>query len=94
VGVILGNGRHIKSYGYDVPRMTCRIEIESRAASGRSSFRTRAGGPRAARSRETASITARDTTPAYSSTAGTSRDSTIERDKAVVRSPATRSFPR
>ncbi|NTV79911.1 MAG: family 78 glycoside hydrolase catalytic domain, partial [Candidatus Aminicenantes bacterium] len=29
VGVILGNGRHIKSYGYDVPRMTCRIEVES-----------------------------------------------------------------
>ncbi|OGD14543.1 MAG: hypothetical protein A2W20_04390 [Candidatus Aminicenantes bacterium RBG_16_66_30] len=29
VAVILGNGRHIKSYGYDVPRMTCRIEVES-----------------------------------------------------------------
>ncbi len=28
VGLILGNGRHIKSYGYDAPRMTCRIEVE------------------------------------------------------------------
>jgi alpha-L-rhamnosidase len=28
IGVILGNGRHIKSYGYDAPRLTCRIEVE------------------------------------------------------------------
>ncbi|HMA53497.1 MAG TPA: family 78 glycoside hydrolase catalytic domain, partial [Acidobacteriota bacterium] len=28
VGVILGNGRHIKSYGYDGPRLACRIEVE------------------------------------------------------------------
>jgi alpha-L-rhamnosidase len=28
VGVILGNGRHIRSYGYDSPRLTCRIEAE------------------------------------------------------------------
>lgn len=28
VGVILGNGRHIKSYGYDAPKHTCRIEVE------------------------------------------------------------------
>jgi len=26
VGVILGNGRHIKSYGYDGPKLACRIE--------------------------------------------------------------------
>ena len=29
VGVILGNGRHVKSFGYDAPKMTCRIEIET-----------------------------------------------------------------
>ena len=34
VAVILGNGRHIKSYGYDVPRMTCRIEVESEIGKG------------------------------------------------------------
>ncbi|MGB8959699.1 MAG: family 78 glycoside hydrolase catalytic domain [Candidatus Aminicenantales bacterium] len=28
VGVILGNGRHIQSYGYDGPRLACRIEVE------------------------------------------------------------------
>lgn len=28
VGVILGNGRHTRSYGYEAPRMTCRIEVE------------------------------------------------------------------
>jgi alpha-L-rhamnosidase len=28
VGVILGNGRHIKSYGYEAPKLTCRIEVE------------------------------------------------------------------
>jgi alpha-L-rhamnosidase len=28
-GVILGNGRHIEYFGYDLPRMTCRIEIET-----------------------------------------------------------------
>jgi alpha-L-rhamnosidase len=28
IGVILGNGRHIKSYGYDAPKLTCRIEVE------------------------------------------------------------------
>lgn len=28
VGVILGNGRHIKGYGYDGPRLACRIEVE------------------------------------------------------------------
>jgi len=28
VGVIVGNGRHIKSYGYGAPRLTCRIEVE------------------------------------------------------------------
>jgi alpha-L-rhamnosidase len=27
-GIILGNGRHIKSYGYGAPRMACRIEVE------------------------------------------------------------------
>ncbi|HDT14396.1 MAG TPA: alpha-L-rhamnosidase [Candidatus Aminicenantes bacterium] len=27
VGVILGNGRHIGSYGYDQPRLTCRVEV-------------------------------------------------------------------
>jgi alpha-L-rhamnosidase len=29
IGVILGNGRHIKSYGYEAPKLTCRIEVES-----------------------------------------------------------------
>jgi alpha-L-rhamnosidase len=29
VGVILGNGRHVKYFGYDPPKMTCRIEIET-----------------------------------------------------------------
>jgi alpha-L-rhamnosidase len=28
VGVILGNGRHTKSYGYDAPKLACRIEVE------------------------------------------------------------------
>jgi alpha-L-rhamnosidase len=28
VGVILGNGRHTRSYGYETPRLTCRIEVE------------------------------------------------------------------
>ncbi|HPW18142.1 MAG TPA: family 78 glycoside hydrolase catalytic domain [Candidatus Aminicenantes bacterium] len=28
VGVILGNGRHIGSYGYGAPRLACRIEVE------------------------------------------------------------------
>jgi len=28
-GIILGNGRHIKYFGYNAPRVTCRIEIES-----------------------------------------------------------------
>ncbi len=28
VGLILGNGRHIKGYGYEAPRATCRIEVE------------------------------------------------------------------
>ncbi|TFG57914.1 MAG: alpha-L-rhamnosidase, partial [Candidatus Aminicenantes bacterium] len=28
VGVILGNGRHTKSYGYEPPKLTCRIEVE------------------------------------------------------------------
>ena len=28
LGVILGNGRHIKSYGYDAPRLSCRVEVE------------------------------------------------------------------
>ncbi len=28
VGVILGNGRHTRSYGYDAPKLTCRIEVE------------------------------------------------------------------
>jgi len=28
LGLILGNGRHIKSYGYDTPRATCRVEVE------------------------------------------------------------------
>ncbi len=28
VGVILGNGRHIRSYGYEGPRLACRIEVE------------------------------------------------------------------
>jgi alpha-L-rhamnosidase len=28
IGVILGNGRHIKSYGYEAPKLTCRIEVE------------------------------------------------------------------
>ena len=28
-GVILGNGRHVKSFGYGAPRMTCRIEVET-----------------------------------------------------------------
>ncbi len=28
IGVILGNGRHIKGYGYGGPRLACRIEIE------------------------------------------------------------------
>ena len=27
-GIILGNGRHIKYFGYDAPRVTCRIEVE------------------------------------------------------------------
>lgn len=29
VGIILGNGRHIRSYGYDHPRLACRIEVET-----------------------------------------------------------------
>ncbi|MCJ7486003.1 MAG: glycoside hydrolase family 78 protein [Candidatus Aminicenantes bacterium] len=28
VGVILGNGRHTKSYSYEPPKLTCRIEVE------------------------------------------------------------------
>jgi alpha-L-rhamnosidase len=28
VGVILGNGRHTASYGYDAPKLACRIEVE------------------------------------------------------------------
>ena len=32
VGVILGNGRHTKSYGYDGPKLTCRIEVEYESA--------------------------------------------------------------
>lgn len=28
VGVILGNGRHIKGYGFDGPKLACRIEVE------------------------------------------------------------------
>ena len=28
LGIILGNGRHIRDYGHDVPRAACRIEIE------------------------------------------------------------------
>ncbi len=28
VGIILGNGRHIRNYGHDVPKAACRIEIE------------------------------------------------------------------
>jgi alpha-L-rhamnosidase len=28
VGVILGNGRHIQGYGYDAPKLACRIEVE------------------------------------------------------------------
>jgi alpha-L-rhamnosidase len=28
VGVILGNGRHTRSYGYDAPKLACRIEVE------------------------------------------------------------------
>jgi alpha-L-rhamnosidase len=28
IGVILGNGRHIKSYGYEAPKLACRIEVE------------------------------------------------------------------
>ncbi len=28
VGIILGNGRHIKDYGYGAPRLACRIEVE------------------------------------------------------------------
>ena len=27
VGVILGNGRHIKAFGYDGPKLACRVEI-------------------------------------------------------------------
>jgi alpha-L-rhamnosidase len=29
LGGILGNGRHVKYFGYGAPRMTCRIEIET-----------------------------------------------------------------
>lgn len=28
VGVILGNGRHIKGYGFDGPKLACRVEVE------------------------------------------------------------------
>jgi alpha-L-rhamnosidase len=28
VGVILGNGRHIRNFGYDAPKLACRIEVE------------------------------------------------------------------
>jgi alpha-L-rhamnosidase len=28
LGLILGNGRHTKSYGYGAPRATCRVEVE------------------------------------------------------------------
>jgi alpha-L-rhamnosidase len=28
VGIVLGNGRHTRSYGYETPRLTCRIEVE------------------------------------------------------------------
>lgn len=28
VGVILGNGRHTRSFGYDAPKLACRIEVE------------------------------------------------------------------
>jgi alpha-L-rhamnosidase len=28
VGIVLGNGRHIRYFGYDWPRLACRIEVE------------------------------------------------------------------
>ncbi|HOW85327.1 MAG TPA: family 78 glycoside hydrolase catalytic domain [Candidatus Aminicenantes bacterium] len=37
VGVILGNGRHTRSLGYDAPKLACRIEVEYEAG-GREVF--------------------------------------------------------
>jgi len=47
-GVILGNGRHVRYFGYDAPRMTCRIEIETESGERKivlsdESWRTSAG---------------------------------------------------
>lgn len=38
VGVILGNGRHIKGYGFDGPKLACRIEIEYESGDRESLF--------------------------------------------------------
>ncbi len=48
LGLILGNGRHIESYGYDTPRATCRVEVEYESGereilSSDESWRTSAG---------------------------------------------------
>jgi len=47
-GVILGNGRHVKNFGYDFPRLACRIEVEYDSGERRSfqadeTWRTAAG---------------------------------------------------
>ncbi len=49
VGVVLGNGRHTRSFGYDAPKLACRIEVESESGgreilSADESWRT-SGGP-------------------------------------------------
>ncbi len=47
-GVILGNGRHVKNFGYEFPRLACRVEVEYESGERKSfhadeTWRTSAG---------------------------------------------------